>query len=299
MSRMQSITQLAGNSLSCGGHWSDYARYWNLVGSPLRPRLEDVHLYHDLLTGHLGPTSGEIRNALLFGVTPELAAHRWPAQFRLFAVERVPNTIAALWPGNNAVRHAVCADWLRPPFGTGQFDLAIGDGCLVAVGAADRQSRLLAATWSSLRKGGSLCMRCFCLPETPESVGAVFDALERGLVGSFHAFKWRLAMALQGDASDFPVAEIWRTWSATGIDRDRVAASCKWPRASIDTIDVYRNSSLRYRFARHDDLLAQLRAAGFEHVATRYGHYELAERCPVILLRRSSEAPVAAEDVLP
>jgi len=276
------------------GHWHDYARYWNLLGSPLRPGDEDIRLYRDLLVEHLGPALDEGRHVLLYGVTPEFASMDWSGGQEIFAVERVPATIAALWPGNDAGRRAICADWLQLPFADGQFDLAIGDGSLIASGGASAQRRLIAAAWRSVREGGWLCLRLFCLPDRAECVEDVFAALEHGSVGSFHAFKWRLAMALQGDAADVPVAEIWHAWHAAGIDARRLAAERGWQPEAIDTVAVYRDSPLRYRFARLDALLAELDAGGFTHVATRHGHYELAERCPIVLLRRRAPGPAAA-----
>lgn len=294
MNQPRTGTGLPSPDIPANGHWHGYARYWSLLGSPLRPCDEDIRLYQQLLKKHIAPSPRSRIHALLFGVTPELAAMEWPGQFELVATERVPATIMALWPGNTASRAAICANWLRLPFANARFDIVVGDGCLVAIGDDNAQNELIAVARRGVRADGWLCMRLFCLPEQTESIEDVFDALEAGNIGSFHAFKWRLAMALQGDAAGVAVADIWRTWNAKGIDRDRLAVTRGWPRDTIDTLDIYRDSPVRYRFAGYHSLIGQFASAGFDHVDTRRGTYELAERCPIVMLRRGPDLPATA-----
>lgn len=275
---------------TAGSHWRSYAAYWRLLGSPLRPGAEDVRLYRELLAEHFRPVHCERSRVLMLGVTPELAGLDWPGDVEVVATERVASTIGALWPGNTAHKRAICTDWLRLPFADSRFDLAIGDGCLVAIGARGAQGELIAAAGRALRRGGFLCLRLFCRPEPGESVDAVFASLQQGDIGGFHAFKWRLAMALQGRGEDVAVADIWRVWHAAEIDRDELAQGRGWHRAVIDTIDAYRDSPMRYRFAGYDSLVSEFEAAGFHLLAVRQGNYELSERCPIVMLRRGDEA---------
>ena len=57
-------------------------------------------------------------------------------------------------------------------------------------------------------------MRCFVLPEDREDVETVLADLAVGRTGGFHAFKWRLAMALQPDPQRGVVlADVWESRS--------------------------------------------------------------------------------------
>jgi len=139
-----------------------------------------------------------------------------------------------------------------------------------------------------LHRDGYLMLRLFCRPDVGETPDAVIAALHSGAIGSFHAFKWRLAMAVQGiaDAPDVAVDAVWRTWNAARIDVRALAEARGWLPAQVSTIDFYRGSPARYNFMRFDETIRQLQRAGFDLVATRSGNYELAERCPHVLLRK-------------
>jgi SAM-dependent methyltransferase len=224
----------------------------------------------------------------LLGVTPEIATVRWPKDIDLLAVERVRVMIDSTWPGDTDSRWAICANWLQAPFADESFDLAIGDGCLTAVGFPDELPRLLASVHRCLRRDGYLMLRLFCRPDVAETPDAVIAALHSGAIGSFHAFKWRLAMAVQGkaDAPDVAVDAVWQIWNAARIDAQALAEARGWTLAQVGTMEFYRGSPARYNFMRFDETIRHLQRAGFALVATRTGNYELGERCPHVLLRK-------------
>jgi SAM-dependent methyltransferase len=260
-----------------------------LIDSPLRPCPEDVRIIEEMLAAEpevFGATAK--KRAWLLGVTPEIATLHWPQAVELLAVERIQAMIDAVWPGDTDNRRAICADWLDVPFPDQSVDLAIGDGCLTAVGFPDQLSRLLASLHRCLRRDGYLMLRLFCRPDAAEMPEAVIAALRSGAIGSFHAFKWRLAMAVQGmaDAPDVAVDEVWRVWHAARIDMRVLAEARGWPPEQVGTIEFYQGSAARYNFMRYDQTIRHLQQAGFDLVATRIGHYELAERCPHVLLRK-------------
>ena len=278
-------------------HWRAFAARYRLLGSPLRPCAEDVQIIKDLLAADAQPSGAAAnrKRAWLLGVTPAIAAIRWPQEVELFAVDRVRAMIDTVWPGNARWRRAICADWLRPPFGDDSFDIAIGDGCLTAVGYPDELSRLLASVYRCLRRDGCLMLRLFCRPDLAETPDATIDALRCGAIGSIHAFKWRLAMAVQGvaDAPDVAVDTIWQVWNAARIDVQALAEARGWSPAEVATMEFYRGSPARYNFMRFDETIRHLREAGFDLEATRVGSYELAERCPHVLLRKRSDVALA------
>lgn len=272
--------------------WHNFAVQWNLLGSPLRPCAEDIRLMEEMLVAEpevFG--AGAKKRAWLLGVTPEIATLHWPQEVELVAVERVQAMIDGIWPGDTDRRRAICADWLDVPFPDQSFDLAIGDGCLTHVGFPDGLSRLLASVYRCLRRDGYLMLRLFCRSDVGESPDTVIAALQSGAIGSFHAFKWRLAMAAQGrnDAADVAVDEVWRIWNAAGIDGYALAAAHGWRPEEIGTIDLYRGSPARYNFMRFDQTIRHLQEAGFDLVAMHSGHYELAECCPQVLLRKRQQ----------
>jgi len=271
------------------------AAQWALLGSPLRPCCEDVRIIEEMLAAEpevFGVAAK--KRAWLLGITPEIATLHWPDDVRLMAVERVQAMIDEAWPGDTGQRQAICANWLDAPFPDGTIDLAIGDGCTTAIGFPDELARLFASVHRCLRRDGFLLMRLFCRPDVAEKPEAVIAALREGRIGSFHAFKWRLAMAVQGmnDAPDVAVDEVWRVWDAARIDGDALASARGWLPEVVKNIEYYRGSPARYNFMRFDQTILHLQQAGFDLVATRTGNYELAERCPHVLLRKRPDIPL-------
>lgn len=283
------MTLQNGASTAVGDHWRSFARSWALLGSPLRPSDEDIRIFGEMLATHTD-LAGRVyrKNAWLLGITPEIASASWLKDFRLTAVEQSKAMIDAEWPGDTDHRHAICSDWLRAPFSDESFDLVIGDGCLTHVAFPQGLARLMESIHRCLRRDGYLMLRQFRRPDPSETPGDVLAALSTGAIGSIHAFKWRLLMALQGaaDAPDVAVEDAWRVWSEAGVDIAALACARGWSLDQIGTMDIYRGSPARYNFMRFDDAIRYLRDAGFEPVAVRTGFYELAERCPCVLLRK-------------
>lgn len=270
-------------------HWRGIAGQWALLGSPLRPCDEDIRIFEELLSFPAGiPRATHETLAWLLGVTAEIAAARWMGDIDVVAAERVQAMIDSAWPGNTARRWVIRADWLHAPFPDESFDLVVGDGCLTVLSYPEGLTALLASVHRCLRADGRLMLRLFCLPDAAETPEAVMAALRAGEVGSLHAFKWRLAMAVQGAAGAHDVCphEAWMVWNEPRWSARKVAEGLGWSPAQIGTIEYWRGSTARYVFMRFDQATEHLRRAGFDLVAVRNGSYELAERCPVLLLRR-------------
>ena len=278
-----------------GALWRTLALQWSLLGSPVRPCSEDVRIIEEMLAAETELFDNARRkHAWLLGITPEIAAARCLQDIDLIAVERVQAMIDHVWPGDTDRRKAICADWAHAPFPDESFDLVIGDGCLTPVGAPDQLPELLSSVHRCLRSEGYLMLRLFCRPDVAETPAAVIAALRSGAIGSIHAFKWRLSMAVQGvtDARDVALNEVWQIWRDAQIDVVALAAACAWLPEEIGTMEFYRGSPARNNFMRFDAALSHLRRAGFELVASRTGDYELAERCPHVLLRKRSLSSV-------
>lgn len=272
-----------------GALWLTLAAHWDLLGSPVRPCVEDIGVIEEMLSAetNLFDKAGG-KKAWLLGITPEIAAARCLHAIDLVAVERIQTMIDHVWPGDTDGRRAIRADWVHAPFPDESFDLVIGDGCLTPVSFPDQLSGLLSSVHRCLRRDGYLMLRLFCRPDVAETPGAVIAALRSGAIGSIHAFKWRLAMAVQGtiDGPDVALDEVWQVWNAAHIDVAALAEERGWSHAEIGTMEFYRGSPARNNFMRFDETIRHLQQAGFDLVATRTGHYELAERCPHVLLKK-------------
>jgi len=262
--------------------FSRNAPLWSRMASPLRPCDEDIEL---LVAMAAAPDHEASR--LLLGVTPEIADRFTPADGMLNAVDVSAEMIRSVWVGDTTHRRAIIGNWLALPFATGSIDTVLADGILVLLPFPQGARRLAAELARVLRPGGHLAIRCFCRPPSAEALGDVLDAARSATIGSFHAFKWRLAMALQGDDPSVGVAvsDVWRCFEEAFPDREHLSRLTGWSGESISTIDVYRDNPARYAYPDEWAIAAAI-SGSLEHTETYRGNYELAERCPVLGFRR-------------
>lgn len=254
-------------------HWQTFAARWSRLESPLRPGPEDVANYRSAL----GEMPGR---CLLLGVTPELS----DLSAHLTALDNSADMIRALWPAN---RKAVLGDWLDMPFEDAAFDHVIGDGCPVLLDHALQHARFFSEAARVLKPGGKLLLRAFVGPEQPETPEQVCNDALAGRMRGFHAFKWRLSMSVASTAPDytFPIADTLRTFDRLLPNRAELAVATGWALRDIETIDFYRGSTAHYSYpplsALRGIIPPELREADVV-----VGHYELAERCPLLVLER-------------
>jgi hypothetical protein len=266
-------------------HWNAYAARWALVGEPLRPGKADTSYIRDSVERLLARQNATER-ALLLGVTPEIAELDWRSPFDLLAVDKSVGMVKAVWPGDTESRRAVVGDWLTLEAPDGGFALVVGDGVFSILDYPAGYRSLAVALTRVLRAGGLLSLRLFCRPEPCERAADVFEQLAAGRIGSFHVFKWRLAMALQGEATDgVRLDDIWQTFSAHVGSFAELAARTGWPEAEIANIESYRDVQERYSFSTAGEVVATLEP-DFDLLETWYPDYELGERCPHLSFRR-------------
>lgn len=261
-------------------HWDHHARQWKHIGPPLRPDSVDIAHVERLLE------KVAISQAVLLGVTPELASMRWPSGTKLAAVDRNPGMVAHIWPREtvSVPAVAVLGEWERLPIGTNSIDVVVGDGCYTLLVGSRSYEALSLEVSRVLRPDGRFIMRFFVRPERPESPSNILNDLRCGRIGNFHIFKWRLAMAMhESFISGVAVADVWKLWKAAEIDADTLSRELGWSRSSIETIEVYRSSDARYSFATVEELRAVL-APYFREVSCYFPNYELGDRCPIFLL---------------
>jgi hypothetical protein len=167
-------------------------------------------------TGRTDPT------VLLLGVTPELCGIDDDRVRRVIATDRSLDMIRGVWPGRVRTHDAALnADWHALPIAAGSIDLALGDGCLTNLPFPAGYAAVCSELRRTLADGGLWIARCFVQAGSPESVTDVLGDLTTGRAGNFHAFKWRLAMALQADArAGVVLGDVWNALSAAEPDLD-------------------------------------------------------------------------------
>lgn len=228
--------------------------------------------------GRVDPT------VLLLGVTPELCGIDGTVR-RVIATDRSLDMILGVWPGRVRTHDAaLAADWRALPIAAGSIDLALGDGCLTNLPFPSGYAAACTELRRTLADGGLWIVRCFVQAVVPESVTDVLEDLARGRAGGFHAFKWRLAMALQADArTGVVLGDVWDALSAAEPDLGALAARCDWRVESVRTIEAYRGLATRYTFPSLAELRSVLRAARFAILDVFTPRYELGDRCPTIV----------------
>lgn len=266
-------------------HWDSHAAKWRHIGPPLRPCAEDTRLFEGILrewaAGRTAPP-----NAVLLGVTPEIARLAWPPHTRLLAVDKCAGMIARVWPGDEVpFARVVQASWKYLPVADGEADVVIGDGCFTTIAFPDDYRAVLRRLRSALKDDGLLIHRFFVRPPEPESLEAVFADLRAGRIAGLHALKWRIAMALHGPRAEDGVVlnDIWLAWRDCDVDRGFLQEKLGWTPEVMATIDNYREIPTRYTFPTLEELTAAC-AGLFTQTRRCYGTYELAERCPILVL---------------
>ncbi len=265
-------------------HWNAHALQWNLIGSPLRPDRDDiVTLEKEAERWHASERVAKPQ-AMLLGVTPEIASMRWPAHTRLVSMEHSLAMIRSVWPGARLGHSAVCAEWLALPVPDASQDIVVGDGCYNMLGntqyrAMTREVRRI------IRPHGIFIMRFFIRPDKSESVSRVADDLMRKRIGNFHIFKWRLAMALHASLdAGVKLADIWDAWNSLVPAPGELAAKLGWPLAVLDTVRAYRGVDTRYTFPTMMEAREALLNA-FSEIDCHVPHYEMGDRCPTIVFQ--------------
>jgi SAM-dependent methyltransferase len=258
-------------------HWNEYHRRWSRIGPPLRPNADVAAAFGQAIAGHDD-------HVLLLGVTQELT-HLGK---RLTAVDKNEGMIANVWPGDDARRHAQAANWMTLPFANETFTAVIGDGAANFPSYPDGLRRFFAEMARVVVSGGVLALRVFARSEYPEAIGEIHEHVMRRGIGSFHAFKWRLAMAVCARENDpnIAVTAIRDNVDRMFYDRGALAEATGWPMADIETIDAYKNSPDVYTFP----TIGQFKSAipdTFRAIrAMDSGTYELADRCPLLVMER-------------
>lgn len=264
-------------------YWEKHALAWRHFRSPLRPAEQDVRWMEQLLARQIPKR----RTALLLGATPELARMAWPAGTRLIGIDQSAGMLQHVWPSSGLpdVAQAVCGDWECLPLPDAALDAVVGDGVLAFFLSPNGLPGFVQEIHRVLADTGILLVRVFVRPAVTESLAQIHADLAQGLIGNFHAYKWRLVMALQPSlAVGVKPADVWQCWREYWPDAAALAAASGWPEVEIDTIDAYREARSTYYFPTLQELYGALEAH-FEVIDSNTPDYELGDRCPSLALR--------------
>ncbi len=272
--------------------WQQHASQWDLVGAPLRPSPIDAELMRAAILGRHGEDLQGLQVAVL-GVTPEVVGLAWPLASTIRAFDHSADMVRKVWRPHPTLASEVClADWSGLPLASGSVDVFAGDNSLGALPTFVTCQNVLRELHRVLKRSGTLCLRCFIAPEVPESFASISEDVAHGRVLSFHALKWRLAMALcTGPDQNVVVHRIFQCFESVFPDRLALARMTGWSAEVINTIDVYRDSDTVYTFFTIASL-RRLAMPWFSVQSIQYPDYELAARCPTVtLVPHASVAP--------
>ena len=267
--------------------WNDIAYHWDKWGPPLRPCPEDLQIIgHALAQAWPGAHDGTKR-VFLCGVTPEIATMAWPFPIDLTAMDHSESMVRVVWPGDvPGVRRAAVGSWLTPCVEGGSQDVVIGDGGFGFFDFPAGQRGLLAVLRRLIKPGGLFLYRLYAQAPRRESVSEVLAAARANTIGNFHAFKWRVAMALQANGTaGVRVHDVWKTWTEAGIDPASLAQP-GWSDDAVETIRFYRDQPGRLYFPTLAEF-RQLLGEFFQDtdIDVRVPQYELGDRCPWVVAR--------------
>lgn len=265
-------------------HWNAHALRWQLIGAPLRPVLADLEFLRATVDRYR-PDSGPA-SALLLGVTPEIAEMSWDFPLSLVAVDKSEGMVKGVWPGDTATRRAIVGDWLALEVPEAPYDLVFGDGVFSLFDSPQGYASFAAALARVMRVGGLFCVRAFCRVAQNEPPERVFADAFDGRIANFNVFKWRLAMALQGNATrGVRLAHIWDAFVASAGSVENFAAESGFPVPIVGTIAGYRDVDDCYSFSTTGEITQAL-LPHFELLESWHPTYELGERCPHLTFRR-------------
>jgi len=257
--------------VSGGEAWEAFQARRHRLEPPLCPTPGVIAAMRDVVGDPAKPI-------LLLGVTPGIVA-------------AFDNLVVIDWSaaarGVVADARPLDGDWLDPQLDDASIGGALGDGSLTCLSWPDGYARLFATLARLLVPGAKAAIRCYAAPERTDAPDALVAEAFAGRGGGFAAFKWRLAMAMAHDPN-VPVVAIRQSFDGLVPDRDALAAATGWTRAAIDDVDAYGRVDLTYSFPTRGQLLDCARPyfPTAEFVETE--GYELAERCPLLVLRQKA-----------
>ena len=255
--------------------WDGFYRRWQRLVPPLRPDAGVCARMRALIA----PADGTV---LVLGATPELTT----VAASTVAIDWSPSSLAVIWPGHAPGRRAVRADWLQLPCADGVFIAALGDGSLNCLEYPAGYERLFRTLVRAVRPGGRIVLRVFVSPEPCESMAQTRVAATAGSIRTVGALKWRMAHLVAGEQRDpnVPAPSIVDAFNRCFPDRAALRRATGWSDDDLAEIDALAHVPGGFSFPSARQLADSL-PAGLDRASLREsGIYELAERCPLLVV---------------
>jgi hypothetical protein len=270
---------------SANSYWVGLARAYAELRPPLRPSGEDIRFIEETVATYACGHPDDAIQALLLGVTPDIATMRWPASCSLMAIDNSGVMAKAVWPGDvPGKRWAVCGSWLVLPRRESSCDIVIGDGSMNCLRYPDECRAFARSVRAALKPEGILILRCYAQPEVQERPEQVFEDALRGEIPTFTQFKFRLLMAMQRSTREgIAVNGVYRFWAGRKAAESLLISRTGWRKNEIDTMELYRDAVTVHTFP----TLAESRAVlseFFDETSVSFPSYYDGERCPRLVL---------------
>ncbi|HEY9510407.1 MAG TPA: class I SAM-dependent methyltransferase [Verrucomicrobiae bacterium] len=268
-------------------YWDAMANHFQFQQPPLRPGAEDIAQIENTIAVWQSHHPGQTLNALLLGVTPEIARLDWPANSHLLAIERSQPMIDRFWIGDIPGRRTVrCTDWFHVEIPEASIDVVIGDGVLTPLTFPTQYRQMAERIARWLKPDGVLNLRVFARTEAAESMSAIVADLKAGRIPRFDILKWRIAMALQRDVlGGVMLAHIHQAWEKLEREHPLEIENAGWPRQTINTIQLYAERPARYSFPTVGELDEAFLPA-LKRQSITVPKYEFGECCPTLIYQR-------------
>ncbi len=271
-----------GEDASTDERWEALSLSWTNLRPPLTPGQGDLDVLQRLVGEGVAGLQTSFPRALLLGITPQIAAMRWPGSTRLLALDFSAAMIRNVWRAPERTDAMVArANWTTMPVRDAACDVVVGDGNLTSLSYPDEYRAYASEIRRVLKDRGTLVLRLFARPERPEPLEGVFADLRGGRIGSASLLPWRIAMALHGDlAAGVRAAGIWEAWCEHVPDAEGLMRSLGWPLQALSAVEWTRGAEYRMRFPTVGEV-EDLMAPGFSLTACHVPDYECGAMYPV------------------
>jgi len=270
-------------------YWARIAALYAQMRPPLRPSGEDIRFYEETVGAYALRHPKQANRALLLGVTPDIAAMRWPLSFSLLGIDHSNEMVKGVWPGNVPGRRwAVNGNWLSLPKRPSSCDIVIGDGSMNCLRYPDDQRAFAGSVRGVLKREGIFILRCFTQPVQQERPDQVLEDAMRGEIPTFTQFRFRLLMAMQPSTrAGVAVNDAYRFWTSHGARESLLLSRTDWE-SELDYIEVYRDGGAVHTFPTLAEFRAKL-SEFFDEISVSFPTYYAGDRCPRLVLtpRRS------------